>query len=48
MFAEVQEALRRNEERMQKQREELDVLKHNATVVRDVIQQEMQKYSNCQ
>ncbi|KAM6924939.1 laminin subunit beta-1 [Xenentodon cancila] len=44
----LQERFRTNERRMQKQREELDNLKQNVTVVRDAIREQVQKYSNCQ
>ncbi|PWA32873.1 hypothetical protein CCH79_00016425 [Gambusia affinis] len=40
------ELLKNNEERMKKQREELEDLKQNATDVRDQIQAGVQKYSN--
>lgn len=36
-----------NEQQMQKQRTELDELKENATLVRDEIREQVQKYSNC-
>lgn len=39
--------MKNNEERMKKQREELEDLKQNATDVRDQIQAGVQKYSNC-
>lgn len=45
--AELGELLKNNEERMKKQREELEDLKQNATDVRDQIQAGVQKYSNC-
>ncbi|XP_061592831.1 laminin subunit beta-2 [Cololabis saira] len=44
----LQQRFRSNEERMQRQREELDDLKRNVTVVRDAIREQVQKYSNCQ
>ncbi|TNN38678.1 Laminin subunit beta-2 [Liparis tanakae] len=43
----LEKKFRSNEQRMQKQRLELDELKENATVVRDEIRDQVQKYSNC-
>uniref|UniRef100_A0A8C2ZAT6 Laminin, beta 2-like n=1 Tax=Cyclopterus lumpus TaxID=8103 RepID=A0A8C2ZAT6_CYCLU len=47
VFAELEKKFKSNEQRMQKQRLELDELKENATVVRDEIRDQVQKYSNC-
>lgn len=43
----LEKRFKNNEQRMQKQRLELDELKENATVVRDEIREQVQKYSNC-
>ncbi|KAK9515757.1 hypothetical protein VZT92_026376 [Zoarces viviparus] len=43
----LEKKFKSNEQRMQKQRMELDELKENATVVRDEIRDQVQKYSNC-
>ncbi|XP_034394038.1 laminin subunit beta-2 [Cyclopterus lumpus] len=43
----LEKKFKSNEQRMQKQRLELDELKENATVVRDEIRDQVQKYSNC-
>ncbi|XP_068184392.1 laminin subunit beta-1 [Antennarius striatus] len=43
----LEKKFKSNEQRMQKQRVELDELKENATVVRDEIRDQVQKYSNC-
>lgn len=43
----LEKKFRSNEQRMQKQRTELDELKGNATMVRDEIREQVQKYSNC-
>ncbi|XP_037334341.2 laminin subunit beta-2 [Pungitius pungitius] len=43
----LEKKFKSNEERMEKQRMELDQLKDNATVVRDEIRAQVQKYSNC-
>lgn len=48
VFAELERKFKSNEQRMQMQRTELDELKENATVVRDEIREQMQKYSNCE
>lgn len=45
---ELGEVLKSNEERMQKQLDELEHLKQNATVVRDEIQKQVREYSTCQ
>lgn len=47
VVAELEKKFKSNEQRMQKQRMELDELKQNATVVRDEIREQVQKYSNC-
>lgn len=47
VVAELEKKFKSNEQRMQKQRMELDELKENATVVRDEIREQVQKYSNC-
>ncbi|XP_041655654.1 laminin subunit beta-2 [Cheilinus undulatus] len=43
----LEKKFRSNEQRMQRQRTELDQLKENATLVRDEIREQVQKYSNC-
>ncbi|XP_034074333.1 laminin subunit beta-2 [Gymnodraco acuticeps] len=43
----LEKKFKSNEQRMQRQRTELDELKENATVVRDEIRVQVQKYSNC-
>uniref|UniRef100_A0A8D2ZRP9 Laminin, beta 2-like n=1 Tax=Scophthalmus maximus TaxID=52904 RepID=A0A8D2ZRP9_SCOMX len=43
----LEKKFKTNERRMQRQRVELDELKENATVVRDEIREQVQKYSNC-
>ncbi|XP_040008988.1 laminin subunit beta-1 isoform X2 [Xiphias gladius] len=43
----LEKKFKSNERRMQRQRMELDALKENATVVRDEIREQVQKYSNC-
>ncbi|XP_078110423.1 laminin subunit beta-1 [Sander vitreus] len=43
----LEKRFKSNEQRMQKQRMELDELKQNATLVRDDIREQVQKYSNC-
>ncbi|XP_077371311.1 laminin subunit beta-1 isoform X3 [Festucalex cinctus] len=43
----LEKKFRSNEERMQQQRTELDELKENATLVRDVIRDQVQKYGSC-
>ncbi|KAG7235214.1 hypothetical protein INR49_030617, partial [Caranx melampygus] len=43
----LEKKFRSNERRMQRQRMELDELRENATVVRDEIREQVQKYSNC-
>ncbi|KAM8864103.1 laminin subunit beta-1 isoform 4-T6 [Spinachia spinachia] len=43
----LEKKFKSNEERMKKQRMELDQLKDKATVVRDEIRAQVQKYSNC-
>ncbi|XP_070766889.1 laminin subunit beta-1 [Enoplosus armatus] len=43
----LEKKFKSNEQRMQRQRMELDGLKENATVVRDEIREQVQKYSNC-
>ncbi|XP_068606555.1 laminin subunit beta-1 [Brachionichthys hirsutus] len=43
----LEKKFRSNEQRMQKQRLELDALKENATVVQGEIRDQVQKYSNC-
>lgn len=48
VFAELERRFKSNEQRMQMQRMELDELKENATLVRDEIRDQVQKYSNCQ
>lgn len=48
VFAELEKRFKSNEQRMQMQRTELDKLKENATLVRDEIRDQVQKYSNCQ
>lgn len=47
VVAGLEKRFKNNEQRMQKQRLELDELKENATVVRDEIREQVQKYSNC-
>lgn len=47
VVAELEKKFKSNEQRMHKQRMELDELKENATVVRDEIREQVQKYSNC-
>ncbi|KAM7404247.1 hypothetical protein PAMP_011613 [Pampus punctatissimus] len=44
---ELEKNFKRNEKRMQRQRTELEELKENATVVRDHIRKQVQKYSSC-
>ncbi|XP_069025233.1 laminin subunit beta-1 [Embiotoca jacksoni] len=44
----LEKKFKNNEQRMQKQRMELDELKENATVVRDKIREQVQKYSSCE
>ncbi|CAN9515951.1 unnamed protein product [Ophioblennius macclurei] len=44
----LEKKFRNNELQMEKQRLELDELRENATVVRDEIRDQVQKYSNCQ
>lgn len=44
----LEKKFKSNEQRMQRQRTELDQLKDNATQVRDEIWEQVQKYSNCQ
>lgn len=46
-LSKLEKKFKNNEQRMQKQRMELDELKENATVVRDDIREQVQKYSNC-
>lgn len=46
-FAELEKKFKNNEQRMQRQRTELDELRVNATQVRDEIREQVQKYSNC-
>lgn len=43
----LEKKFRVNEQRMQKQRSELEELKGNVTFVRDEIREQVQKYSNC-
>ncbi|XP_061621813.1 laminin subunit beta-2 [Phyllopteryx taeniolatus] len=43
----LEKKFKSNEQRMQQQRAELDELKENATLVRDVIRDQVQKYSSC-
>lgn len=45
--AELEKKFRNNEQRLQKQRIELEELKGNATFVRDEIRDQVQKYSDC-
>lgn len=46
-LAELEKKFKNNEQRMQRQRTELDELRVNATQVRDEIREQVQKYSNC-
>lgn len=46
-IAELEKKFKNNEQRMQRQRTELDELRVNATQVRDEIREQVQKYSNC-
>lgn len=46
-FAELEKKFKNNEQRMQRQRTELDELHQNATQVRNEIREQVQKYSNC-
>uniref|UniRef100_A0A3Q2XNE3 Laminin, beta 2-like n=1 Tax=Hippocampus comes TaxID=109280 RepID=A0A3Q2XNE3_HIPCM len=43
----LEKKFKNNEQRMQQQRTELDELKENATLVRDVIRDQVQKYGSC-
>ncbi|KAM9785727.1 laminin subunit beta-1 [Neosynchiropus ocellatus] len=43
----LERKFRSNEQRLEKQRSELDQLKHNATAVRDDIREQVQLYSSC-
>lgn len=45
--AELEKKFKNNEQRMQKQRMELDELRQNATVARDKIREHVQLYSSC-
>lgn len=44
----LEKRFKNNEKQMEKLRDELDNLRQNATVVRDKIREEVQKYSSCQ
>lgn len=47
MVAELENRFKNNEQRIQRQRVVLDQLKENATMVRDEIREQVQKYSSC-
>ncbi|XP_037540958.1 laminin subunit beta-1 [Nematolebias whitei] len=47
LLKDLEQKFKNNEDRMQKQRIELDGLQYNATLVRDSIRGELQKYTNC-